>query len=357
MNTSIHHVCRNCNYENDSPFQFCPSCGQKNTDGKITFRELWSEFQDAVFNIDSRTWLTFKALFVPGKLTLEYFAGKHRSYVHPLRLLLVCSVIFIIALSFQGFQSKTNYQYIVKDRIVENYERQRVFRILENIVDTTHTIFPEQKTKIITDTILTILNDSMKNLLHQYGDRYGDSINLNYYVSMGNEGSEWISKRDFLTMNEDELVEVYKKDDSWLEQLIFKQKTKFIKVQSSIFATIMGHITWAVLLMMPLLAMVLYILYIRNNYYYIQHLIFAFHLHSIFFLLAAGLVAGMNVFPSWIYLVSFLILALYVFISMWRVYEQSIFRTFFKFIILGISYGILFVLFFIGTIITSFLLF
>ncbi len=357
MSASIRHICRNCNYENDSPFQFCPSCGQKNTDGKITFGELWSEFQDAVFNIESRTWRTFKALFVPGKLTLEYFTGKHRSYVHPLRLLLVTSVLFIIGLSFQGFQSSSNHPYNIKDRILENYERQRVLGILENVMDTTHAIFPEQETKIITDTILTVLNDSLNDLLHEYGDPYGDTINLNYYISMGNEGYETISKHDFLTMNADELMQTYKKDDSWWEQLIFKQKIKYLKDQTEIFAAMIGHITWAILLMMPLLALVFYILYIRHNYYYIQHLIFAFHLHAFFFLVAGILVAGMNVFPSWIYVVSSLIIALYVFISMWKVYEQSIFKTFLKFIVLTISYGVLFMLFLIGTILTTFLLF
>ena len=105
MNTSSSKICQNCNTENESPFQYCPSCGQKNTDGKITFSELWSEFKDAVFNIDSRSWRTFKNLFIPGKLTLEYFSGKHRGYVHPLRLLIVTSVLLIIAMSFQDLQS------------------------------------------------------------------------------------------------------------------------------------------------------------------------------------------------------------------------------------------------------------
>ncbi len=357
MSASILHICRNCNFENKSPFQFCPICGQKNTDGKITFAELWSEFKDAVFNIDSRIWHTCKALFVPGKLTLEYFIGKHRSYVHPLRLLLVTSVLFIIALSFQDFQSLTNHPYDIKDRILENYERQRVFRILANIMDTTHTIYPEQETKIITDTILTVLNDSLSNLLHESGDHYGDSINLNYYVSLRPGTYEIVSKRDFLTMNEDELLQVYKKDANWLEQLIFKQKVKLVNDESQLFAAIMGHLTWAILLMMPLLSLVLYLLYKRQTYFYIQHLIFAFHIHSFCFLLVAILIFGMNVFPIWIFIISFLIIALYVFISMLKVYKQSIFTTFLKFIILNISYGILFILFFMGTIIGTFLLF
>ena len=105
MNISSSKTCQNCTIENEVPFQYCPNCGQKNTDGRITFSGLWSEFKDAVFNIDSRTWRTLKSIFIPGKLTLEYFSGKHQQYIHPLRLLIVTSIIMIIAMSFQDFQS------------------------------------------------------------------------------------------------------------------------------------------------------------------------------------------------------------------------------------------------------------
>jgi hypothetical protein len=116
MSTTTSNICQNCNTKNESPFKYCSICGQKNTDGKITFSELWVEFQDAVLNIESRTWRTIKHLFKPGKLTLEYFSGKHRQYVHPLRLLIVSSVLVIIAMSFQDFQSATNHGYNVKER-------------------------------------------------------------------------------------------------------------------------------------------------------------------------------------------------------------------------------------------------
>ena len=349
-------ICKNCNTENESPFQYCPSCGQKNTDGKITFSELWSEFQDAVFNIESRTWRTFKNLFIPGKLTLEYFSGKHRRYVHPLRLLLVTSVLLIIAMSFQGFQSATNHSYNIKDRILKNYERQRLYGILENITDSTNAIFPEQQTEIITDTILTTFKDSLLSLLTKYGDQYGDTINLNQYVGSGVEKTEYISKHDFLNMDEDELVAVYKKEAGILERLIFKQKAKLLKDEKQLFATIIGHTTWAFLLMMPCLALVLYLLYVRHPYFYIEHLIFTFHLQSFSFLVLTILIVGMNVFPWWIFLPFIIIIWIYVFISMWKVYQQSISKTLFKFLLLSISYGGLFILILIGTLFISFLL-
>ncbi len=364
MDTSSSKICQNCTIENDSPFQYCPNCGQKNTDGKITFSELWTEFQDAAFNIDSKTWQTLKNLLIPGKLTVEYFSGKHRRYVHPLRLLIVTSVLTIIAMSFQGFESTTNHGYDVQERILKNYERQRVFRILKKITDSTNAIFPAQQTEIITDTILTTLNDSMSVLLfessneaaNKYGDRYGDTINLNHYASFGDEEPEMISKHDFLYVEEDELVAIYKKEANILEQLIFKQKVKFIKDESQLFAAIVGHTTWAILLMMPCLALVLYFLYVRHRYFYIEHLIFAFHFQSFSFLVLTILIVGMNIFPSWVFLALMIIIWIYLFISIWKVYRQSIAKTLFKFLLLSISYGGLFILIFIGTLFISFLL-
>ena len=364
MSTTSSDFCKNCNTKNELPFRYCHNCGQKNTSGKITFSELWTEFQDAVFNIESRTWRTLKKLFIPGRLTLEYFSGKHRKYVHPLRLLIVTTLLLVVAMSYQDFQSATNHGYNIKERILKNYERQRIYGILKNITDSTTVIFPEQQAAVITDTILSAFKDSMRVLLfessnpfaNRYGDRYRDSINLNQYASFGDEGSEMVSKRDFLQMNEDELAAVYKKNAGSFEHLVFRQKVKMINDESQIFATLIGHVTWVVLLMMPCLALVLYFLNIRHGYYYIEHLIFTFHLHSFSFLLLAVLIGGLNIFPWWIFPVFTAIILIYVFVSMRKVYRQSIGKTLLKFILLGISYPGIFILFLFGNIFISFLL-
>ena len=362
MSTTSSNICQNCNTKNELAFKYCPNCGQKNTDGKITFSELWSEFQDSVLNIESRTWRTLKNLFIPGKLTLEYFSGKHLRYVHPLRLLIVTSVLVIIAMSFQDFQSATNHKYNIKERVLKNYERQRLYRILGNIADSTNAIFPEQQTKIITDTILTTFNDSLRSLLfksgnkyaNRYGDRYRDSIDLNKYAGFGSGNIEKISKYDFLNKSDDELVAIYKKDAGSFERLVFKQKAKHIKDESQLTAAIIGHTTWAALLMMPCLALVFYFLNIRHHYYYIEHLIFTFHLHAFSFLVLAILITGLNIFPSWMFLMFMIIIWLYVFVSMWKVYRQSVGKTLIKFLILNVSYVSLLILFLSGTVLFTF---
>ena len=348
--------CLNCDSSFDFDFKHCPSCGQKNTDGRITFSELWTEFQDAVFNIDSRTWRTFINIFIPGKLTLEYFAGKHRKYVHPLRLLIVTSLLTIIAMSYQGFQTKTNHGFVIKDRIAENYERQRVKTILENIIDSTNVIFPEPSTKIISDTILSVFHDSLINLLHVYGDRYGDNIDLNHYISFTDESSEVISKRDFMTKTEEELVEIYKKNAGPLDRLIFRQKIKYINDESQLASTMISSVSWSIILMMPCVALVLYFLYKRRRFYYIENLIFTFHFHSFVFIVLTILILGLHIFPYWVYLLSFFIIQAFLFFSMWKVYGQGIFKTLLKQFILNISYLGLFIIFLAGTFLVSFLL-
>jgi|GEM_PF-6320099 len=228
MSTFLSNICQNCDFENESTFQFCPNCGQKNTNGRVTFSALWSEFKDAALNVDSRTWRTLKNLFVPGKLTTEYFAGKHRQYVHPLRVLIVTSIVAIIAMNFQDFDSATNNNHDVKERITQNYERQRLFRIINDIAKNTNASFPTEETAIVTDSIVELFRDSIRMLLlntenYQHGDKYNDSININYYAGSGGE-SDWVSKRDFLTMDEDQLVETYKNDKGTLDRLFLSKK-------------------------------------------------------------------------------------------------------------------------------------
>jgi len=126
---------------------------------------------------------------------------------------------------------------------MENYERQRVSRILENIMDTTNNTFPEPKTKIITDSIITVFKDSLYALLHTYGDTYRDSIDVNDYLDFGSEDTEIISKHDFLTNTEDELVKKYKKDSGPIDRLIFRQKTKYIKDESQLASGMISRFT------------------------------------------------------------------------------------------------------------------
>jgi hypothetical protein len=85
--------CRNCYHPMPPVGKYCHHCSQKYSTGKVTFKELIGEFLETILNVDSRFFRTARALFIPGKLTEDYFLGKHKRYIHPLRIFLVLAVI------------------------------------------------------------------------------------------------------------------------------------------------------------------------------------------------------------------------------------------------------------------------
>jgi hypothetical protein len=93
-----------------------------------------------------------------------------------------------------------------------------------------------------------------------------------------------------------------------------------------------------VFLMMPLFAFILKLLYVRRKRFYVEHFVFALHVHSMAFVLfTAGMLAGPDtplpgILAMW--------MVLYVFLAMKKVYAQGIIRTFLKFSALAGAYMI-----------------
>jgi hypothetical protein len=91
------NLCRNCGAP--APDAFCPSCGQE-TDTKLpTLRQFMHDATGRLIAVDGRLWRTLFALvFKPGFLTREYFDGRRKRYLRPTRLFLVMSVILFAVL-------------------------------------------------------------------------------------------------------------------------------------------------------------------------------------------------------------------------------------------------------------------
>ena len=87
-------ACRNCGAPAGG--KYCPECGQDTAAHPPSAREFLHEFAAHYVAIEGSLWTTLRKLVVPGALTLEYFAGRKRRYVHPLRLYLTASVVFFV---------------------------------------------------------------------------------------------------------------------------------------------------------------------------------------------------------------------------------------------------------------------
>ncbi len=115
-------TCRNCGV----PLQgrYCYACGQKAARADVTLRELAHEALHEFSHLDnSKIVQTLKLLlFKPGELTAEFLRGRRARYIPPIRLYLVCSLVFF-ALAAWAQSPFINIQ-MTKDDIANDAERE-----------------------------------------------------------------------------------------------------------------------------------------------------------------------------------------------------------------------------------------
>jgi uncharacterized membrane protein len=110
--------------------------------------------------------------------------------------------------------------------------------------------------------------------------------------------------------------------------------------------TLFSNLPYMMLCCIPLFAFVLKVLYIRKKIFYIDHLIYALHIHSFAYvgvMLIVLLTMGVDrVMPGalagWIIAFLWIAFATQIFLSIRRVYRQGWFFTIFKFFAGGFVY-------------------
>lgn len=348
MSTSISY-CKNCEQPLPTDAAYCAHCGQKNTDGRITVRSLFTEFFDAVFNIESRTLRTLRALFIPGKLTEEYFEGRHKRYVHPLRTLLVMSILLILTLGYLDFDKVTNHPYVIWDEMQRQNQTELVIDSLVMAQQQTSAVFQN-------DTVDQAL-DSLQYFLRRRVGWYGDSFNLRKYMTLfDNDAVRMISREDFLQLTPKELTDKYE-PNGWFNRQTFQQTAKYIQDESVLSSYLVGSMSWIALLIMPVIAFMFQLFYRKQKRFYVEHLVFSFHLHSFFFLLLSlGLLLAYGTGISLLILV-IILSAIYLLFALKRVYREKWGRTIGKLLLIGVSYMILLLAIFVGVTVSSFFIF
>src|SRR5713101_5592426 len=91
--------CENCGAQLTG--RYCAQCGQAAVDYRRSFRHVIADVLDSFLNWDSKFFATLGLLITrPWRLTNEFLAGRRMSYVHPLRLYLLASILFFFAINY-----------------------------------------------------------------------------------------------------------------------------------------------------------------------------------------------------------------------------------------------------------------
>jgi len=346
--------CRNCHYPMVDLGEYCYHCGQKYTTGRISFWRLMGEAFEAVFNFDSKIFRTLAALFIPGKLTREYFEGRHKRYVNPMRLFFGLTVLLFAVISFLFGEELTQ-------ALRKNVEESERTAYQADFLDQLDSAKQEVLSAYGAEPPLPVALDSM---IHHFQDTRQEETTV-YYVERNRSyplaieiKKQEVSNRDLILLSPDSLAQKYE-IAGWVNHWVIKQQVRLQEELNSFAEFMLGQLVWMVLFMMPALALILKLLYIRRDYYYVEHLIFSFHYHAFAFLtlVIALLLSQVEQSNGQLSGLIYLFIGGYLLVAMKRVYGQGWIKTMVKYFILFFFYTFLLTLFFIFTLAISAFLF
>jgi hypothetical protein len=333
--------------------QHCSHCGQR---AKVRVLSLWGMLKELLGDLtdyDSRVWRTLRPLaFRPGKLTVDYLRGKRASYTPPFRLYLILSLAFFLAASLgelarEGFEvnmdeSGTNIQL----RTGEDEKPASA-------------VPPQLPAAPATPKLAKPLDPETQKLVELFVSRVPATerarLRRELEAELGRARPEDLEKLRAVAKDpcseENFKVELGPLTDRYAPPL--REACRKIAADTGGFGrALYENIPKMMFIFLPLIAAVMYILYLGSGRYYVEHLLFFVHFHAFFFLggiailllswvethtagtvnKAAGFVEGLVTMAFVVYV------PIYLFRAMQRVYGQGWFWTLAKYSALGIAY-------------------
>lgn len=294
--------CLNCG--DPTVGMYCPTCGQRKVDVRISLRRMLREVMDDQLSVNSTLPRTLGTLlFRPGRLTHEYVQGRMMRYIPPFRLYLVSSLLFFVVLSF--------------------------------VADPRRIAMNEDGQAQVDSVRLARIADSV---LLAHARRTGeDTASLARAVSKARSLSP--AGNIQFGPNPDNVPGVFKPfarrmkaTEARLNALPRREALR------TLVEAVEENAPIGVFVMMPLFALILKILYVRRKRFYVEHFVFALHTHAFVFLVGTAVLLMDN---DPVEAVIFTWFMIYLFLALKRVYGQGIIRTFLKYVALGISYSFL----------------
>lgn len=372
--------CHNCENLLTEEQNFCPNCGQSNTDNNVTFWVLIKEFVDNYLGIDSKMAHSFLPFLLrPGKLTNRFQAGQIKHFIHPIRLYFVLSLLYFFVISYLlsginfssiedeggNFGGTTNIGNLIDgerlsqlsdsvkinlipDSLRANYIGISSFKVLYDSLESNleEGFFEELKVDIDGVDVPTNNAEGFIEKSH----RLARDKNISDAAFMDSISSE-------ININGDEGMKLFKKAN---QEHFNQQVRKVFENDEGFKGFVLGNLPFMMFILIPLFAGVLKLIYVRRNHLYIKHVVHALHVHAFaYFVYAIGLLIMFKfltpqVFPNmdhstWRLIVGaflFVGVSTYVYISFLRTYEQGWFKTLVKFNIVGFIYAIFLQVFF-----------
>jgi len=332
--------------------QHCAHCGQHAAARVLSLGGLLRDLFDDLVNFDSRLWRTLRPLaFRPGELTMQYLRGRRMYYTPPFRMYLILSVAFFLVASL-GTDPGSSIVVDLSDgganlKLTDGAEQSpstggapttpaaaakpapKLDPERQKLVDAVVAKLPEKERpharEQLTAEFAKIKPGDLAIVKRAVDDPCGEQ-------NMHIEGAAFLKK---------------------YEPQLRGACHKILSDGKGFGRALYENIPKMMFIFLPLMAAVMYVLYLGSGRYYVEHLLFFVHFHAFFFLLGLVVVVlerGGNYFDGsragtiLHAAAGFAIAALvfyvpyYLYRAMRRVYGQGRLVTLAKYSVLGVGY-------------------
>ena len=334
--------CENCGAELQG--HWCAKCGQPAIEYRRSFRHVVADLLNEFLTWDSKFFTTIALLILkPWRLTNEFLAGKRVRYVNPLRLYLLASILFFFAVNYGAkgiridptkFPEEKRAEVAAaiadkrgeieaelrKDNLTPE-QRQKVQKALDYLTKPSATTTPTTK-----ETASPTPAPSASPTAESHQQSYGP-----------------VADRPFVVFDNAKSTTPFER---WIEGRAKEKMGEHGTKMGLFISTLFSNLPYMMLCCIPLFALVLKLLYIRGRIFYIDHLIYALHIHSFFYagimlivLATIGVTRfGPGAIAVWLIALLWIAFVTQIFLSIRYVYRQGWFFSIFKFIFGGFVY-------------------
>lgn len=358
-------ACRNCGQPLDLTDKYCPHCGQVNSTKKLALRDFVDEFLSSLINYDSKLLKTLYTMMVkPGTITKDYINGKRISYTNPFRFLFSLAFIYLLLFSYGSDLGELDDKLNLKEQInnqgnfnfnfnEDGFEvdslgnRKKIADLIpidsiqkgspevaEGLGSLDSIIAQGVKEKGRKDSLLKADPKRYITQLQEKGD-VGFSTQFDFFMTM--------LRRDSISSYQ-EALDKFGVKKSWKGKMAFNASRSLLKAldqPGSWINDTIAMLPFVIFLFLPVFTIFIFVVYIRKNFTYTDHLIFSFHNQSLLFIL---------LIISWIVDYWFgittaglalVLFATYLFQAMRKFYGQNFFKTIIKYLFLNTVFMIL----------------
>jgi hypothetical protein len=388
--------CENCG----APLtgEFCPECGQHAIDYRRSIFRVLLDAADSFLNWDTKFLHSMNQLLIrPWQLTNDFNAGRRARYVHPLRLYLIASIVFFLLARAIDWESQSPIQLTGEDRT-------ELAASLAKMVSNDSPLSAEQRAQV--ETARTKLAEAQGALTREEHDELKKTFRAYIKSSVVRKqiSAEERAKMAMMMARLPRMPNVVAPEvpgpvvptpstDSaiipvppmppmppmrpviatptpdgkdnfhftfgppnqkkspfaiWLEKQV-KEKIGEDGARAKLFLeTLRSNIPAMMLCCIPLFAFILKVLYIQKGRFYVEHLVYALHIHAFLYvgvIITSLAVMGANrtvpVLSGWITAIMTIAIVVQIFLSIRRVYRQNWFMTLIKFCFGGLVYFVI----------------